>query len=127
MCQQEGTGITKCPKRKSDGKNNNKKIIQHKTKQKNGRYVQPPSAKEPGFCFSVTQNQRCALLDGGWGWGHRWSWCQPVWGETFILRREKCTVSHPWGLGPRADLPAALLLPDDKEGPSLIERTRHYG
>lgn len=44
------------------------------------------------------------------GGGHRWSWCQPVWGETFILRREKCTVSHPLGLGPRTDLPVELLL-----------------
>lgn len=62
-----------------------------------------------GSTFSVTQNQRCVHFLMGWGRGHRWSWCQPVWGETFILRREKCTVSHPQGLGPRTGLPAVLL------------------
>lgn len=68
MCHQEGTGITKCPKRKSDGKNNNKKTIQHKTKQENGRYLQPPSAMDLGFYFQLnTESEVCALLDGGGG------------------------------------------------------------
>lgn len=61
-----------------------------------------------GSTFSVTQNQRCVHFSIGEG-GHRWSWCQPVWGETFILRREKCTVSHPQGLELRTGLPAVLL------------------
>lgn len=44
-----------------------------------------------GSTFSVNTNIRDVHLSVR---GHRWSWCQPVWGETFILRREKCTVSH---------------------------------
>lgn len=60
-----------------------------------------------GSTFSVNTSIRDVHLSVR---GHRWSWCQPVWGETFILRREKCTVSHPQGLELRPGLPAVLLV-----------------
>lgn len=75
-----------------------------------------------GSTFSGTQIRDVHFSLGG----HRWSWCQPVWGETFILRWEKCTVSHPLGLGPRRDLPAELLLPMTRANDPVLQRTRHY-